>query len=217
MSLVSGSWPWVAFVLLGAYHGINPAMGWLFALAWGLQERSRLAVLKAIAPIALGHAVSVTLVLVVVGAARLVAAPEVIRPIAGVALILFGVFRFVRPRLHAQRIGMRVGLAELALWSFLMSTTHGAGLMLFPLLLALPAPSPEHRDHQNGLDLEAVPVAEGVAAVILHSVAMLAVMAAGAFVVYEWLGVGILRRAWANLDLLWALALVAAGVLTLFI
>ena len=61
---MSGWRPWEVLgvlVLLGAYHGVNPGMGWLFALSLGLQQRSRKAVLWALVPIALGHAIATVL------------------------------------------------------------------------------------------------------------------------------------------------------------
>lgn len=63
-------WPWVTLFLLGAYHGINPGMGWLFAVALGLQERTRAAVLRALPPIALGHLVSIGAVLGILAVAE---------------------------------------------------------------------------------------------------------------------------------------------------
>jgi hypothetical protein len=38
-----------------------------------------------------------------------------------------------------------------------------------------------------------------------------------ALLVFEKLGVGILRRAWINLDVIWTTALVATGTLTLLL
>ena len=206
-------WPWLALVGLGAYHGLNPAMGWLFAVALGLQERNHRAVLRALLPIALGHEASIVLVVLLVGGLELVAAPAVLRAAGALVLVLFGLYKFLRPRSHPRWVGMRVTPRELALWSFLMSSAHGAGLMLFPVLLGLPAH--EHADELPALALGGV-AAQDAAAVLLHTLAMLLVMGAVALVVYEKLGLGVLRRAWVNLDLVWAAAVVAAGVTTLF-
>ena len=206
-------WPWLALAGLGAYHGLNPAMGWLFAVALGLQERSSRAVLRALLPIALGHEASIALVVLLVGGLELVAAPQVLRAAGAVVLVLFGLYKFLRPRSHPRWVGMRVTPRELTLWSFLMSSAHGAGLMLFPVLLGLPAH--EHADELPALALGGV-AAQDAAAVLLHTLAMLLVMGAVALVVYEKLGLGVLRRAWVNLDLVWAAAVVAAGVTTFF-
>ena len=210
---MSDGWPWLALGLLGAYHGINPAMGWLFAVALGLQERSRKAVLLALLPIALGHEGSVALAVLLASGVGLVAAPDDLRPVGAAALVLFGLYRFLRPRAHPRWVGMRVTRRELALWSFLMSSAHGAGLMLFPVLLGLPAAGPAHA--ASWLEPGATTAAQGAAAATVHTLAMLLTMGAVALLVYEKLGVTVLRRAWVNLDALWATALVAAGILTL--
>jgi hypothetical protein len=206
-------WPWLALAGLGAYHGLNPAMGWLFAVALGLQERSRRAVLRALLPIALGHEASIALVVLLVGGLELVAAPQVLRAAGALVLVLFGLYKFLRPRSHPRWVGMRVTPRELVLWSFLMSSAHGAGLMLFPVLLGLPAH--EHADVLPAVALGGV-AAQDVAAVLLHTLAMLLAMGAVAVLVYEKLGLGVLRRAWVNLDLVWAAAVVIAGAATLF-
>ncbi|BBL80871.1 hypothetical protein RxyAA322_27250 [Rubrobacter xylanophilus] len=209
---MSGDWPWIALAALGAYHGLNPAMGWLFAVALGLQERRRGAVLGALPPIALGHAAAVAAALLVLGAAGLAVPEEILRYGCAAVLVLFGLYRLIRRR-HPRWVGMRVGFRDLVAWSFLMATAHGAGLMLFPVLLGL-----GHGGHAGHAGMEASGgVSVGLAAVGLHTLAMFAVMAAVAVVVYERLGVMILKRTWFNLDLLWAGVLVGAGVLTLFV
>ncbi|HEX2184617.1 MAG TPA: hypothetical protein VHN78_03810, partial [Chloroflexota bacterium] len=210
---MSDGWPWLALGLLGAYHGLNPGMGWLFAVALGLQERSRKAVLLALPPIALGHEVSVALVALLVSGVGLVAAPESLRPVGAAALVLFGLYRFLGPRAHPRWVGMRVSARELVLWSFLVSSAHGAGLMLFPVLLDLPAVSPAHESPE--IALGATAAVRGAAAATVHALAMLLTMGAVAVLVYEKLGVAVLRRAWVNMDALWAAALVAAGIVTL--
>ncbi len=216
---MSEIWPWLAIALLGAYHGVNPAMGWLFAVALGLQERRRRAVLRALIPIALGHEASIVVVVLLVGAVSLVADPQILRIVAAAALILAGLYKFARPRSHPKWVGMRVTPPELALWSFLMSTAHGAGLMLVPVVVWLPATGHDHAAHAHDLprlDAAMASVAQSGAAVMLHTAVMLLVMAVVALLVYEKLGVAILRRAWLNLDIVWAAAIVGAGVLTLF-
>jgi hypothetical protein len=215
-------WPWLTVALLGAYHGLNPAMGWLFAVALGLQERRRSAVLRAFAPIALGHAASVAAVVALVILAQAVVTPEVIRVVGVAALIGYGGAMLLRGVAHPRWVGMRVGFRDLTLWSLLMSSVHGAGLMLVPVLLRLPAAVNAYAagyDHTTqpgvsyicGLAVPAAPLADG-AALAIHSVAMFAVMALIAIVVYEFVGLAILRRAWFNLDRIWAGALVAAGM-----
>jgi hypothetical protein len=211
---VSEAWPWVALVVLGAYHGINPGMGWLFAVARGLQEKRRSVVVQSLLPIAVGHEASVALVVILVSGLEMVTAANVLRPLGAAALILFGVYKVARPRSHPRWVGYKISMPELSLWSFLMSTAHGAGLMLFPILLGLPA-APADID-LPGVGLSTALVLEDVAAVFVHTAAMLAVMGAVALVVYDRLGLSVLRRAWVNLDLVWAGAVIAAGVVTLF-
>jgi hypothetical protein len=206
-------WPWVGLGLLGVYHGVNPAMGWLFAVALGLQEGSRQAVLQALVPIALGHEAAIVLAVVLVRGAEALAAPEALRLAGAALLVLFGAYKFLRPRSHPRWVGMRVTPRELALWSFLMASAHGAGLMLVPVLLGLHA---EAHPHSALPLLDAGSLAQDVAAVLVHTGAMLLAMAAVALLVYDKLGVGVLRKAWVNLDLLWAAAFVAVGVTTLF-
>ena len=135
---MTAAWPWIAVAALGAYHGLDPSMGWLFAVALGLQERSRAKVFAALGPIALGHLVSIAAVVALIGWARFAGASPLLRPAGAAILILFGIFRYLRPRAHPRWVAMRVKWYELALWSFLMASAHGAGLMLFPILMDMP-------------------------------------------------------------------------------
>src|SRR5438034_3228211 len=138
MSVAPGQlWPWLALVGLGVFHGINPAMGWLFAVALGLHRRSRRLVLLSWVPIALGHAAAVALVLVAVLALGLVVDPTTLSRAAAGMLLGWALWHAVRGHRQRLRIGMQTGLAGLALWSFLMSSAHGAGLMLVPAVLPL--------------------------------------------------------------------------------
>jgi hypothetical protein len=214
-------WPWLMLFGLGAYHGINPAMGWLFAVALGLQQKSRRGVLRAIPPIALGHALSIGMVVMVFWLARAML-PE--RPLHyGAAAILFGfaLYRLIRVR-HPKWVGMRVGFSDLTLWSFLMASAHGAGLMLLPVLLLWsqggPAPQGGMQHEMHGNQLAAlhnssnIPL-QGIGAVGMHTFGFLAVATLVALLVYEKWGVAILRRAWFNLDLVWFVALTVSAIL----
>ncbi|MFE9913925.1 hypothetical protein ACFYPG_02110 [Micromonospora sp. NPDC005553] len=195
---------------LGAFHGLNPAMGWLFAVARGLQERSRLALLRALPPIAAGHLASVAIVAALVTATRSVTASSTLAVVGGVVLVAFGLWRLLSER-HFRWAGMRLSAAQLAAWSFLMSSAHGAGLMLVPVLVAEPVPG----GHSGHLAAAPIGALSGLAAAGVHTVAMLGVALAVALLVYQVLGVGVLRRAWFNVDRLWAGVLVAAGLVTL--
>ena len=210
-------WPWVLVALLGAYHGLNPAMGWLFAVALGMQEGDRRAVLRALPPIAIGHEASIVLAAALVLGLGLLADTAALHMGAGIALFLFGIFRFVKPRAHFRWVKARVSRGELAWWSFLMSTAHGAGLMVAPVLIGAGAGTAEAQDHaiaaaqEQGLSL----LGSGVA-VVLHVGAMLAVMGLLAVLVYDRWGLSVLRKGWVNLDAVWAGAFVLAGVITFF-
>ncbi|HKW06024.1 MAG TPA: hypothetical protein VJS19_00485 [Candidatus Dormibacteraeota bacterium] len=201
-------WPWAALVLLGAYHGVNPGMGWLFAVARGLQEKNRRAVLASLVPIAVGHEASIVIVVIAVSLTGHFVPPFFIRLLAALVLVSFGVYKLARPRSHPGGFGMRIGAAGLVMWSFLMSSAHGAGLMLAPVLLGLPVYSAYHSLSELSL--------QAVAAASLHVAAMLLVMGIVSVAVYEKVGVGILRRGWFNLDLGWSFVLIASGAVTLF-
>lgn len=208
-------WPWLTtLAVVGIYHGLNPAMGWLFAVALGLQERRRSAVLRALPLIALGHEASVGVVVLVVAGLQFVAAPDLLRAGGAAALIGFGAYKFLKPRSHPRWVGLRVSAPELALWSFLMSTAHGAGLMLFPILVGLPDHAAEHA--HVGSQINTATLVTDVAAIAVHTAAMLVAMGIVAVVVYERLGLGVLRKAWLNLDRVWAAAVIGAGAVTLF-
>jgi hypothetical protein len=200
-------WPWAALALLGAYHGVNPGMGWLFAVARGLQQRSRRAVLGSLLPIAVGHEASIVVAVLAVALTEHLVPPHAVRLLAALLLVAFGAYTLARPRAHPRGFGMRVGPRGLVWWSFLMSSAHGAGLMLAPVLLGMPV-ADQYTDLRS-----LTGTAFAVAGV--HVAAMLAVMALVSVVVYEKLGVGFLRRSWFNLDLAWSGALLLSGAVTL--
>ncbi len=204
---------------LGAYHGVNPAMGWLFAVSRGMQERSRRAVLGSLLPIAVGHELSLLVVVGALLALETVIDGSTLHLAAAIALIAFGVFRFAKPRAHPRWTRMRVGSRELGLWSFLMSTAHGAGLMVAPVVLGLQSTLADAHVHEHDrMDVAMVSHAAlgpSAAGLVLHVGTMLLVMGAVAVFVYERIGLEVLRRAWVNTDHVWAGAFVAAGVLTL--
>jgi hypothetical protein len=203
-----GPWPWLGLAALGMFHGLNPAMGWLFAVALGLHRHSRRVVLVSLLPIALGHALAVLAVVVAVIAFGAVLDPDLVRRAAGLVLIGWAAWHGVYGHRHRVRFGMQVGLGGLAVWSFLMAMAHGAGLMLIPLLGPLGVTVPMHHAHGT----VAGPLGQAMAAVVVHSAAMLLTTGAVALLVYGWAGVAVLRRGWINLDLLWIAALAAVGI-----
>ena len=204
--------PWITLLALGAFHGLNPAMGWLFAVALGLQEKSGRAVGRALVPIALGHATSIGLTLLLLGIGRASLSVALLKWLTAGALIGFGALKLVRPR-HPRWVGMRVGFRDLLLWSFLMATAHGAGLMLLPVFLfGADNPAPCHGASCHAAAGLALGSWTGyLAAIGLHTAAMLAAAGAAAFVIYYKFGLAILRQAWINLDQVWAAALILAG------
>jgi hypothetical protein len=201
------SWP--ALLALGAGHGINPAMGWLFAVALGLQRESRRAVWGALGPLAAGHALAIGGAVAAVGLAGLVIPLAVLRWATAGLLIGLGIYRLVRSR-HLTFGGMQVGARELAIWSFLMASAHGAGLMVLPLVMS--APDSGHTLHL----MSALPLADvewsGLLATLVHTAGYLLVTGLIAVIVYEKVGVRFLRKAWVNLDLIWAIALIVTGL-----
>jgi hypothetical protein len=203
---------WLALAGLGAFHGANPAMGWLFAVALGLHRRSRTVVLESLVPIALGHACAVTVVALAVVALGMAIDADVIRVAAGVVLIAWAVYHQAYGSRHRVRVGMRTGMLGLAVWSFVMASAHGAGLMLVPLLLPL-GEMAAHDTHE----MPAASLAVTLAAVGVHTLAMLVVTGVIAVVVYEWVGVAFLRRGWINLDRLWTWSLAATGMILILL
>jgi hypothetical protein len=200
--------PWLALAGLGAFHGLNPAMGWLFAVALGLHRGERRIVWLAPVPIALGHTLAVGALAAAFVAVDAAVDPYVMRMWAGFSLIAWALYHWRFGHRHRVRFGMTAGLAGLAAWSFLMATAHGAGLMLWPALMPLCAPTVPD-------PLGAGPLWTAGMGVALHALAMVTVTTAVAVAAYQWLGLEILRRAWLNLDLIWVAALAAAGAILL--
>jgi hypothetical protein len=199
-----------AILLLGALHGINPGMGWLFAVALGMQERRLGAVWRALIPLTLGHGLAIAVVvLVAVGAGVAVPAPVLKTPVA-VMLGAFGIYRLFRHS-HFTGGGMGMGMRGLTVWSFLMATCHGAGLMVLPVFLSMPAMAQPASCHGAGVPADA---ATAVTATLVHGAGYLIMTAAVAWLVFAKVGVGVLRRAWFNVDVIWAIALIATGILT---
>jgi hypothetical protein len=228
MSQLTQLWPWAVIALLGAFHGLNPGMGWLFAVALGLQEGRQRAVVTSLGPIAVGHALAIGMVAVPVGMLGLVVAPRLLLAVGGLALLAFAAFKVARRFRHPRWVGMRVGPRDLMLWSFLMATAHGAGLMLAPAIAylgsrelpvtALAADHAGHLDHMAQMSTGgevSMALAPALLGTALHTAAMLLVMGVVALLVYRVLGVELLRRAWINLDVIWAGALAIAGVVAL--
>jgi len=204
------SWGWPALFLLGAYHGVNPGMGWLFAVARGMQEHATKAVARALIPITLGHALSIGVVVAVAGLIRIVLPLGYVQIVVAIALISLGIFRLLR-RKHFAWGGMQVGFRDLTFWSFLMASAHGAGLMVLPIVLhTMPAGDQHHMDMAAGGG-----VWTGIAATLVHTLGYLSVTAVVALLVYRKFGLSLLQKGWFNLDLVWAVALIVTGCVAL--
>ncbi len=204
--------PWLILIALGAFHGLNPAMGWLFAVALGLYRKSRSVVLVSLIPIALGHAASIAVVVYAVVFLGTMIDENAFRILSGVLLIGWGIFHLLYGHRHRVHVGLSTGLFGLAVWSFIMATAHGAGAMLIPVLMPL-----EHAAmlDQAGEHAHHMPATGSLwiatLAVIVHSLAMLITTGIVALVVYQWTGLDFLRRSWINLDLIWSAALIGIG------
>jgi hypothetical protein len=200
-------WPWLVLAGLGAFHGLNPATGWLFAVALGLHRRSRATVLLALPPIALGHALSIAIVAAAVLTAGVLIDARAISISSGLLLIGWAIYHYMYGHRHRVRVGMRAGAVGLVLWSFLMATAHGAGPMILPALMPLClAASPIGEITAGG----SAPIT--IVAIGVHTGVMLAVSGVIAVVIYEWVGLSILRSAWINVDLIWTAALATTGI-----
>jgi hypothetical protein len=199
---------------LGALHGVNPAMGWLFAVALGLQEQSGRAVAQALVPMALGH------LLAVGSSVALTAVLGLVLPIAAlrvaVAAVLVGLGGYgLFAHLHPRWVRMRVGFRDLVVWSWLVAMAHGAGIMVVPALLGGGVVAAEQHRSAHAHAPAALDPLSGTLAAGAHTLAYLCVAGFMAWLLYRWLGLRILRSAWINVDVAWALTLIVTGVITL--
>ena len=204
---------WYALAFLGAYHGINPGMGWLFAVALGMQQGSARGVWRALPPIALGHAAAVGVVVVIAAVARLVVPLAALNVLVAAVLMSLGVYRLWRHR-HPRFGGMQVGFRDLTFWSFLMASAHGAGLMVLPFVMPT-ATTVAAAGHHHATHVGAAAANVAATAVVLHTASYFTVMVLAAWFVYRKLGLSLLQKAWFNMDWLWAGALVVTGMVVL--
>ncbi len=215
-------WPWVGLALLGALHGLNPGMGWLFAAALGMQEGRSSAAWGALAPLALGHALAVGLVVLLVLGLGLAVPSRMLKFGIGAFLVGYGLVRLFRGG-HPRWGGMRVGSRDLTIWSFLMASAHGAGLMVLPLFMAGAsmgtAQGRPHSPHAHVAVASSVntELMQAGMTVLIHTVSYMVVTGAIAVLVVHWLGLRLLRPLWIDLDRIWAVALILTGALTLFV
>ena len=210
---------WAALFLLGAYHGLNPGMGWLFAVALGMQQKSASAVWQALIPIAAGHFVAIGVVVAAAAIAGAVLPLLYVKIAAACVLFAFGIYRLLR-KSHPRWGGMQIGFRDLCIWSFLMASAHGAGFMLLPILLKMSALHSAAGVADSAPHLHALAFATpwtAPIALLVHTLGYLLVTGLIAFVVYGKVGLEVLRKSWVNLDLIWAVALIVTAIFTLLI
>jgi hypothetical protein len=204
-------WP---MLLLGAYHGINPAMGWLFAVALGMQEQKGSAVARSLVPIAVGHALAIGIVVLAASFLGKALPLTALRYFVAALLVGLGIYSLVG-HCHPRWVRMQVGFKDLTLWSFLMASAHGAGLMVVPVLLG--SGTVEAHSTMTGhshMSPATSPLA-GMLATGFHTLGYLAVTGLLAWIVYQEAGLAFLRKTWFNFNLVWGAALIGTGLFTL--
>jgi len=199
----------LAMVGFGAYHGLNPGMGWLFALSLGLQRESERAIWVSMLPISAGHACSIALVAGIVIVLGQLISLTALQLLTAIMLLVFGTYKLARYYRHPKWVGMHVGMRDLFFWSFLMAVAHGAGLMVAPILIVMMGGAGTAEANVSGGALMSL-------GVLLHTLAMLAVMGAVAWIIYRKLGLMFLKKSWVNFDLIWAGALLLVGAAALY-
>ena len=203
--------PWLVLAGLGIFHGLNPAMGWLFAVALGLHRDRRAVVIQSLIPIAAGHAVSIAVVALAAALLTFIIDQRTLEISAGIVLLAWAAYQAAYGHRHRVRIGMTTGMIGLGFWSFLMASAHGAGLMLVPVVIPLCLSS------APGQELTAAgSLSIAIAAVATHMAAMLLVILVVSITVYDWIGLAFLRRGWINFDVLWIAALTVTGLVLIF-
>jgi hypothetical protein len=185
-----------------------------------MQQKSASAVWQALVPIAVGHFVAIGVVVAAATVAGAVLPLVYVKIAAACVLFAFGIYRLMR-KSHPRWGGMQIGFRDLCIWSFLMASAHGAGFMLLPILLKMSAlhsaaaglADSAHHLHALGF---ATPWTAPIA-LLVHTLGYLIVTGLIAFVVYEKVGLEVLRKSWVNLDLIWAVALIVTALFTLLI
>ena len=206
---------WGAVIVSGIYHGLNPGMGWPLAVSAALMERQHRAMPKALSALAIGHFLSMTLILLPFSIMAALVAWEVqIRLFAGLLVSLFGIYLLINRR-H-PRILARVHPTRLAIWSFLAALAHGAGLMLVPIYLGICAPEELDSGHEAAGALMAGKISSAFLVAFVHTAAMTFAGGLLAFAMYVWLGLKFLSKTFFNLELVWALSLILVGAIGIY-
>ncbi|MBE1282168.1 MAG: hypothetical protein GJ676_02540 [Rhodobacteraceae bacterium] len=206
---------WLAVVLSGLYHGMNPGMGWPLAVSSALMERRAQALWQALGALAIGHFIAMLAILLPFAVMTvLVEWQREIRNGASLIVIAMGLYLAIIRR-HPRFLS-RIPPSRLALWSFLVALAHGAALMLVPIYLGLCDVNELDTGHRAASELLARNGALILGVAVLHSIAMISVGAGFAWAVYRWLGLQFLSRSWFDLELVWALSLVLVGSIGLW-
>ncbi len=201
---------WLAVVLSGLYHGVNPGMGWPLAVSAGLMGRGSRDLLAALGPLAAGHFLAMAVILLPFAAlAALVTWQAEIRIGAGLLVIAVGLYLLINRR-HPRFLA-RIRPTQLALWSFAVATAHGAGLMLVPIYLGLCRVEELDAGHRAAAQLIGGNVQVAIAVSLVHAAAMIFTGGTVAFAVHRWLGLKFISSSWFNVEMVWALSLVLVG------
>ena len=212
----TSAWLWLAIIVSGLYHGINPGMGWPLAVAAGLMDKSPRALLAALWPLSIGHLAAMLVVLLPFALLFvLVAWQHQIQAGASLLVIGFGLLRLIYPR-H-PRVLARIRPTHLALWSFVVAIAHGAGLMLVPIYLGLCQTAGADSGHESAAILSTANIEMAMIVSVVHTLAMVSAGGGTAWLVYRYLGLQYVSKSWFNLDTVWALSLILVGAVALTI
>lgn len=207
---------WLAVVVSGIYHGVNPGMGWPLAVSAGLMDKSPRALVAALWPFTIGHLLAVLLIVLPFAVlAALVAWQRQIQIGASLLVIAFGIFRLINRR-HPRALA-RIRPTQLGLWSFVVAIAHGAGLMLVPIYLGLCRAAEAEDGHMATSALISANLGMAVLVAFVHAAAMIAAGGFSAWLVYRYVGLKFVSRSWFNLDAVWATSLILVGLLALAI
>jgi hypothetical protein len=205
---------WLAVVVSGLYHGVNPGMGWPLAVSAGLIEKSSRALVMALWPLTVGHLLAMFVVILPFALLLVIVEwQQQIQIGASLLVIGFGIFRFVNRR-H-PRVLARIRPTQLGLWSFAVAVAHGAGLMLVPIYLGLCGAADLDKGHEAAGALINANLSMAVLVSVVHSVAMIVAGGFLGWLVYCYVGLKFVSRSWFNLDATWAFSLVLVGALSL--
>lgn len=194
-ALISHESQMAAAALMGAFHGLNPAMGWLFAVFLAIHRSQKRVLFLAIIPIATGQMLGDGIVVAAQTIAKFHFSPSAVQYSLAAIIVIYGTYRLFRYYRHFRWAGgLNVGYGQLVIWSFLASSTHGSGLLFAPFIL------------NAGSITDLLPLW------VIHEIAMLTSMTAIALAVYH-LGIMKFKRFLVNFELVWAVLLIAVGVL----